>query len=110
MKVRTIEANFGTGTNKVFAGTVELQIPESFLECVKLFGSESKTIELAIRSYLIEERVKLKARPKKPSVPLTELEKQFMAMDADRQTIALEMLRDLETPANANANSELIIA
>lgn len=81
MKTETITANFGTGEDKVFAGSVDLRIPEDLLDCKSLWG-ENKTVELAIRSYIIDERAKLKARPKKP---LTANEKLFAAMSKEQQ-------------------------
>ena len=93
MKTRTVEANFGTRIDKVHAGTVDLLEPETFADCVELFGSEKKTIELAIRSYIIDERAKLKARPKKP---MTALEKLFAAMTPAQQARALEKLREVD--------------
>ena len=102
MEMRTIEANFVTGGDKTFAGTIDLAIPESFAECLKVFGSEKKTIELAIRSYIIDERAKLKARPKKP---MTASEKLFAAMSPKQQIALLEHVKNVNY-ANGDATIE----
>ena len=110
MKTKTVEAYIGKGSDKVFAGTIDVKEPETFQECLTVFGSVTKTIDLAMRSYVIEEQNKLRNKPKKPK---TANERLFAGMSVEVQNELLaraQALRDegagdVELDDNEEANT-----
>jgi len=89
MKTRKVEAYIGKGDGKIFAGECDIGEPENFDECLSVFGSVEHTIDLAMRSVVIEAQNALRNKPKKPK---TANEKAFANSSIDQQNRVLELM------------------